>query len=157
MATTGKYAAETSVPVDRSKAEIEKILKKYGASRFMYGWEGDQVVIGFEISEKRYRIHVPMPVAEEFGYTPGGRPRNGKTAIIAALEQAERQRWRALALYLKAVLEAAEIGIKSIENSLLSDLVLMNNATVGAWLVPQIENSYRMGVMPPMLPGGNYE
>ncbi len=30
-----RYAETTSVPVDRSKAEIEAVLKRYGASEFM--------------------------------------------------------------------------------------------------------------------------
>src|SRR5437867_3238760 len=33
------YARGTEVPVDRSKAELEKLLNKYGASRFLSGWE----------------------------------------------------------------------------------------------------------------------
>lgn len=45
------YASDTSVPVDRSKAEIERILERYGASAFMYGWDKDSnaSMIAFEI------------------------------------------------------------------------------------------------------------
>jgi hypothetical protein len=35
-----RYAAETTVASDRSRAEIERILERYGASSFMYGWQG---------------------------------------------------------------------------------------------------------------------
>lgn len=31
------YAAETEVPVEKSKAEIERLVTRYGAERFMVG------------------------------------------------------------------------------------------------------------------------
>ena len=38
------YASTTRAP-DRSRAEIEKILERYGATSFAYGWSGDIAVI----------------------------------------------------------------------------------------------------------------
>jgi hypothetical protein len=35
------YAVGTSVPVDRSKAEIERLLIRYGADHFASGWRGN--------------------------------------------------------------------------------------------------------------------
>lgn len=35
----GTYAASTSVSIDRSRAEIEHTLIRYGATSFVYGWE----------------------------------------------------------------------------------------------------------------------
>ena len=47
--TSGRYATDTRVSVERSKAEIEAILARYGADQFMYGWEavkgGDRLSI----------------------------------------------------------------------------------------------------------------
>jgi len=37
MAPRSKYAEGTEVPIDRSKAEIERVLAKYGADEFVYG------------------------------------------------------------------------------------------------------------------------
>ena len=34
-----RYAEGTSVPVDRSRAEIERALTRYGATGFGYQWE----------------------------------------------------------------------------------------------------------------------
>jgi hypothetical protein len=34
-----KFAENTSVSAERSRAEIEKTLRRYGADQFMYGWE----------------------------------------------------------------------------------------------------------------------
>lgn len=33
------YAAATDVSSDRTRAEIEKTLLRYGAERFSYGWD----------------------------------------------------------------------------------------------------------------------
>ncbi len=42
-----RYAATTSVSVAKSKAEIEDILQRYGASGFMSGWQGNLAMIFF--------------------------------------------------------------------------------------------------------------
>jgi len=42
------YAENTSVPVDRSKAEIEKTFIRYGAGQFAYGWDGNRIMVGFQ-------------------------------------------------------------------------------------------------------------
>ena len=34
-----KYAATTDVPAEKSRAEIEATLRRYGATGFAYGWE----------------------------------------------------------------------------------------------------------------------
>ena len=51
--TSGRYATDTRVSVERSKAEIEAILARYGADQFMYGWEASRAVIGFRYSGKK--------------------------------------------------------------------------------------------------------
>ncbi len=147
------YASETSVPVERSKGEIERILRRYGASAFMHGWDRIQAVVGFEINQRRYRITLPMPDMADFQRTETGRARV-KSSIEAAYDQAIRQRWRAMALWIKAVLEAAEAGIVTLEEVLQPFTVLPNGQTAGKWLAPQIEAAYASGRMPPMLPSG---
>lgn len=148
------YAADTSVPVERSKNEIERTLERYGADAFMYGWDraANAAVIAFEIEGRRIRIVVPMPKREQFVATPTGRKRTA-SVIDSEWEQGKRQRWRALALIIKAKLEAVEAGISTIEAEFLAHTLLPNNQTVGDWLSPQIEHVYRTQEMPVMLPG----
>lgn len=43
------YAQDTSVPVDRTRGEIEKLLKTHGSKGFVYGSTESQVMIGFKI------------------------------------------------------------------------------------------------------------
>lgn len=67
-------------------------------------------------------------------------------------EQAVKQRWRALALVIKAKLEAVEAGITIFEDEFLAHIVLPNGQTAGEYMVPQIEAAYETGKMPAMLP-----
>jgi hypothetical protein len=68
-------------------------------------------------------------------------------------EVARRQRWRALALAIKAKLEAVESGIATFEEEFMAYIVLPDGQTVGEFLSPQIEAAYSSGRMPPLLPG----
>ena len=88
----------------------------------------------------------------EFTHTPARNTRRSEAQVGAAYEQAVRQRWRALALVIKAKLEAVETGITSFEEEFLAHIVLPSGQTVGAWMVPQVEKAYVNGAMPPMLP-----
>jgi hypothetical protein len=40
---SARYAADTSVPVDRSKRQIEELLIKHQAEQFHTGWTGTDV------------------------------------------------------------------------------------------------------------------
>ena len=133
-----KYAAQTQVPVDRSRSEIEKTLIKYGADQFIFGWEGQRMMVGFRISKRFIRIALPPP---------------DKDLTEDRQQQQMRQRWRVLLLTIKAKLEAVDSGISSIENEFLAHVMLPNNQVVGDWLRPQIEKSYESGDLPKLLPG----
>lgn len=147
-----RYAERTEVSKDRSLAEIERSIARYGATGFMYGWSGDSAMIGFVVKERQMRLTVPMPDYADFELTASGRARSD-TAVIEARDQAIRQRWRALALYVKATLEAVDAGIITLDDAFLAYTALPNGATVGQWMQPQIAQAYQSGKMPPLLPG----
>jgi hypothetical protein len=148
------YASETTVPPDRSRAEIERTLERYGATGFMYGWDGDRAVIAFRMKDRMLRMVLPLPdrQAEEFKLTPTKRRRT-ESSRREAYELAVRQRWRALALVIKAKLEAVESGIATFEEEFLGYIVLPDGQTVGDWMVPQVQQAYLTATMPPLLPG----
>lgn len=148
-----RYAEKTCVSSERSRAEIERILSKYGATAFAYGWEGDRAMVGFRLGERQVRFIVPMPDKEDpiFHRTPTGRTRRNPYAATEAWEQATRQRWRALSLVVKAKLEAVDSGIGTFDEEFLAHIVLPNGQTVGDWSLPQIEVAYRNGRMPRLL------
>jgi len=148
-----RYAADTSVSVEKSRAEIERILGRYGARRFAYAAEPERAQVVFEAEGRRVRFLVPLPLRDDrdFTHTPGRGHKRHPDDAYRAWEQACRQRWRALALAIKAKLEVVQSGISTFEHEFLAHIVLPNGDSVGDWLAPQIEASYKTRKMPPML------
>jgi hypothetical protein len=148
------YAQGTEVPADRSRAEIEKMLTRFGADQFVAGWEKDHIaMIGFRVHARMVRIALPMPDPNDplIRLTPAGKTR---TAIQQedAYAKEERRRWRSLVLVIKAKLAAVEDGISTIEREFLADVLLPDGSTLGAWIQPQVERAYAAAEMPSMLP-----
>lgn len=148
-----KYASKTTVPVDRSRTQIEKLLERYGASSFMYGWEAEIAVVAFQYERWGIRFKLPMPPKEQFRRTDRGRPRSSD-AVDREHAQAMRQRWRALHLVIQAKLEAVECGITTFEEEFLSHIVTPNGLTVGETILPALEEAVETGKMPRMLIAG---
>lgn len=150
-----KYASNTDVSVFRSKAEIEKTLERYGSDQFLSGWDArrDTAMISFSLHGRQVRFILPMPErnSREFTRTPTGKARKAEAAYTA-WEQGCRQRWRALALVIKAKLEAVESGIVGFEEEFMAQIVLPNGQVFGTWAKPQIERAYETGEMPSLLP-----
>lgn len=147
------YAKDTSVSVSRSKAEIESTVERYGAGQFMSGWSGERAVIGFSMEERQVRFVLDLPAKDdrEFTKTPTGKQRTGDAAH-KAWEQACRQRWRALALVIKAKLEAVESGISIFEDEFMANIVLPGGMTVSQEIRPKIAAAYASGEPQALLP-----
>lgn len=142
---------------DRSRAEIERTLQRYGATSFLYGWDADNAIIGFIANGRQVKFRLPMPDRNdpEFWRTPQRLTRRTPAKAAEAYEQAVRQRWRALALVIKAKLEAVEAGIAEFEAEFLAYISLPNGQTVGEWVGPQLDYVYTSGAMPALMPGGH--
>lgn len=149
-----RYAASTSVRSDVSRREIERTLKRYGAEAFGYAEDRGRVAIMFRAYGRhiRFLLSLPDPAAREFTHTPSRRHPRSPETIAEAYEQAIRQRWRALALVIKAKLEAVAAGISVFEDEFMANIVLPDGKTVGEFMRPQIESAYSTGKMPPLLP-----
>jgi hypothetical protein len=154
----GQFAKKTTVPSDQTRVEIERALRRYGASAFGYLSQVGAEVILFELRGRRIRYVMPMPdpESEEITRTPEGRHRSSQ-ARTAALDQAIRQRWRALLLIITAKLEAVASGVVSLEEEFLPWTIVPagegRSATVAEWLEPQVREAYRTGAVPALLPG----
>lgn len=148
------YAKDTTVSVEKSKAEIEKLVTKYRASQFVSGWSGNQAVIGFSMKERQVKFLLPLPDKKEKRFTVDTRGYSRATGVAERMWMQEvRSRWRALSLVIKAKLEAVESGITSFEEEFLAHIVLPNGSTVGNWVGPQLQEIYAQGQMPHLLPG----
>ena len=145
------YAENTSVPVERSKAEIERTLSKYGANAFAYASDNEKAMVRFSMKGRQVMLLLPLPVFKDFQRSPGGRAWRTKDGQNKAWEQACRARWRALALAIKAKLEAVDSGITAFEDEFLSHILLPDGKTAGSWMKPQIAAAYNSGKMPPLL------
>jgi len=156
---TKPYAEGTSVPVERSRAELDALLAKRGASQraIMSDEDNGCAAVLFVLHGRKYRLDIPMPkVTDDF---PKPKPARWATMSMKDREtwrekeraQSERERWRAVVLCLKAKLELVRIGISSIEREFMADMVLPNGRTVAAMIESQIE-SISKSAIPRLLP-----
>lgn len=147
----GKYAQTTEVPVEKSRLEIERTLRKYGADAFAYAEEGRRVRLGFRMAGRQFRFELELPDPRSTRFTHSSRGARAPAVALAAWEQGCRSAWRALALVIKAKLEAVDAGISTLEDEFLANLILPNRETVGDWIRPQVEEAYKVGTMPAAL------
>lgn len=151
-----RYAEKTSVPIERSEAEIRGLVARYGARRYMSGTDEDigLSVIQFEMHDRRvqFRLQLPRPDDRQFQTTESGRARTPAQAR-SAYDQECRRLWRALVLTIKSKLESVESGIESFEEAFLPQIVLPGGTTFGQFAIPQIAHVYESGELPALLPG----
>ena|SRR6185437_2454810 len=148
-----RFAQNTEVSVEKSRAEIETILARYGASHFAYMTGPGTAVIAFQAKDRRIRFDLPLPDRADKKFARDGR---GSIRTMekryAAWEQACRQSWRALALVIKAKLEAVESGITEFENEFMAHIVMPDGLTAAQHVRPWIASAYQGGDMPALLP-----
>jgi hypothetical protein len=155
-----KFATNTSVSTEKSRAELEAILNKYGSTGFSYRWQEINGVrvehVEFLACDRAVRFSMVMPsrADREFMFTPARKERRSDKAAYEAWEQACRQRWRALCLAVKAKLECVEVGITEFEDEFLAHIVdPQTGRTMGETIRPQIAQRYA-GIGGPIgLPG----
>lgn len=147
-----RYASKTEVPVSASKMEIERLVERYGAGQFMSGWASDHALVAFTMSNRQIRFILPMPSRDERIFTHSSRGMRSANVALSHWQQACRQRWRALALVIKAKLEAIESGISTFDSEFMANIVLPNGRTVGEDVRPRIAHAYETREMPALLP-----
>lgn len=138
------YAENTTVSVEKSRAEIDTLLGKHGASHRGIQVNEDLCMaqIAFVIQGRKYRLDVPLPKEDK------RHPRK-------RYEQSCRSRWRAILLMLKAKLELVEIGVSSVEREFLADMVLADGQTMHLAVAEAIKRGLDSGTAPILaLPGG---
>lgn len=130
---------DTSVPVERSKEQIRDSLRSAGAKgvQFEETW-GD---------EPRLLVRFAWAMGESFDSVvtvrleakPLPPEPNARSGWRISPEQRERQAWRALAWYLKTMLEAAQFGLLKFEDIFLSFVEDGRGLTVGERIIPMLE------------------
>lgn len=127
------YAEKTEVPVGRTRAEIEQLLEKHKAKQYgtAVDYEALAARVQFRLHDRIVRFVITLPDRRKLS---GSR-----------FERAERQRWRALLLVIKAKLESVESNIETFEHAFLSQIVMPGDQTVGELVTPAIGEAYRTG------------
>lgn len=151
--SSGEYAKNTQVSVEQSRIEIERTLARYGAERFMYGYTEKSATVVFEVHDRRVRFTLPLLEMSAFSHDARNRKRTREHQTNAHKAE-QRRRWRALALVIKAKLEAVDSGIVSFDEEFLAHLVMSDGDTVGEYLTPQLQHVLTTGNLPPMLGDG---
>src|SRR4051812_18426405 len=120
------YAKDTRVPVTQSRMEIERLLDKCKARQFSTAVDYEKRIarVAFGLHDRLVRFTIALP---DPGKLRGQR-----------FEQAERQRWRALLLVIKAKLESVENAIETFEEAFLANIVMPNDQTMAEITRPLI-------------------
>jgi len=125
------YAEKTKVPVSKSKADIENLVKKYGANGWGIMEFNGRVQIAFQLAGRNLLFRVAIPEKD----------------------QAQRSMYRALLLVIKGKLESAESGIETLEEAFMANIVMPGGETVADSILPSIAKAYESGRDIPLLPG----
>lgn len=135
MPTARRFAEDTRVPIERTKVELEKLLRAHGAEGFATGWDKTQDRVEFLYEGKQIRFVLPREAVSR------GRQ-----------EQFDRSRWRALLLVVKAKLEAIRSGIAVFEQEFLGFIVVPDtNRTIYEHAQPRLNAKEwtSAGLLPP--------
>lgn len=146
------YAANTEVPVEKTRAEIERLLNRFKCTRFLAGVDHEKhlATVQFEAQDRiiRFEIALPDPRDPKWKKIKGQYIQRTQAGVDKVVAQEERTRWRALLLVIKAKLEAVESGIAMFEEEFMAHIVLPNQQTVGQWVLPEVARIYASGRMP---------
>lgn len=137
---TNLFADGTVVTPEKSRTEIERTVRRYGATEFGFGEKPDSAFVGFTIGARRIKFTIKRPTEREIrdAQKLWIEPRRIPTKIDAEW----RRRWRSLTLAIKAKLEIAATGIVPFEEEFLGSTVFDNGETVYEVMRGQLESVY---------------
>lgn len=139
-----RFAEGTTVRTDKTRAEIERTLARFGASHFAYMAHPDKAVIAFRTRDRNIRFDLPLKRAAHF-------------RTVERHERYLREQWRALLLSIKAKLSSVESGIETFEQAFMAHVVMPDGRTISERIVPAIAHAYQTGGDVPLLPGPTKE
>lgn len=124
-----RYAEGTDVPVDKSQANILRLVKAHGADGFMIGEDSGWAVISFRM----------------LGYVLRFRFR-----IEGESKSEVRRLWRTMEMAIKSKLVIARDGVEAFEEVFLSNIVSdADGRTVGDVVVPSLKAGKKVaGLLP---------
>lgn len=125
------YARGTKVPVDKTRMEIERLVKKYGAKGFASAWQEQAARVEFLCQNRHVRLTI---------------------STVNKSAQDERQQWRALLLLVKSKLVAVDAKIVTFEQAFVGDIVMPGtNKTVWETAREPLRLAYASNASVPLL------
>ena len=112
------YAEKTSVPVGRSKEQIEAMLLKIGVEKFAYLSEPANIVLMFSYNGIPYRINMDLPLQSTWDGTEKSR------------EQEIRRLWRVSWLIVKNRVVLIEEGAEPFQAAFMPYMAVEGNNTL---------------------------
>jgi hypothetical protein len=154
------FAKGTEVPVFRSRAQIDELLKaRKATNRAIVEADGPHggtfAVVQFDVEDRRIRFRVFIPSAQACMEAARGGKRTASRADQLH-GQREREVWRQLHLVIKAKFVNVDTGIETVEEAFLPQTVTPDGRTFAEHALPALRDSFANG-LPPVLflgPGG---
>lgn len=153
-------SATTSTSVYNSKAELERILRRYGADQFSTAQDYSKglVVVQFTIPDtpekgaKLVPVRFPVETRRVYDRLFGQPTRwlNGKHVHNPdgyqpkQLEQAERVAWRNVILWVDAQLSSAAVGIQTVTEAFIAHAAIGPNGERVVDVLPDYLESRRL-------------
>lgn len=146
----------TSVSVERSQAEVRKLLGKHGSQRFAFGEERDDggqrwAAVSFVHGQHAVRMRVPLKLVDEREVRARARRAHTRTADQIRdemYEQEEKRIWRVIAWNLKARMVAVDEGVETFEEAFLAHLI---DQQTGRTIYEQLAEEGRVELVAPLL------
>lgn len=149
------YAATTQVPVERTKAELDRVLGRAGATAIVSGSDTTSGIAFVQFMAQGRGVRLVLrfkPGSDrEFTHDPSGKKRTPEKAWDC-WQQHTRTRWRQLLLIVKAKIEAVECGVATFEEEFLAQMVLPDQTTLGEALLPALDDIRSRGLVSTLLP-----
>ncbi|HNB58716.1 MAG TPA: hypothetical protein PK308_00285 [Phycisphaerales bacterium] len=158
-------SATTSTPVGNSKAELERLLTRYGCKSFavQHDYAANLSTVTFVVPDSLEKGAADIPIQLDvnaravydamFGqptrWTSNGRVFDPKLYREKELAQAERVAWRQVLLWVDAALSAAAAGVQPISEAFFAQTLIRDPKTGGMTRIVDQVNQ--------LAPGGSWK
>lgn len=142
---TRRYAEGTTVSIESTRNEIERVLDQYGATSSRVTRAPDYVLIEFIARQRaiRFRLVMPKPGDPQFTKTPKQITQRSSASAHKAWESECRRLWRALLNSIKAKLEAVNSNIATFDEEFMAYTIdPQTGKTVAETVIPALKIAY---------------
>ena len=156
---------DTTVQVSRSQESIRTILRRNNCLQMLFGddFEHGNIFVFFKMAVEDpkhgpaflpIKIPVHLEIVVEALQEAHPQKYAGEIGLKQAWDQAAKVAYRNMHDWLKATFTAIEVGIITMTEAFLADIVTENGFTVGERLLPNLPDMLHKGKTLPLLEAG---